>query len=190
MNLIENNPFYLSYYFTAPVDHVSEDFCCHDQAWCWLIDCHITSHQTHIMEVFLELSVLLVRKGFYWGCVNYSGFVPHAHRYSILGDRSFTCWCMRTYKDVLVWLNWTHCFLLEGIKRKLVLASIAWARVHFPFISFGIEYFMNASLIISLHLNLHIVKSIFIYFVITITLGLFNGVDFIFAKFISNYCWL
>lgn len=62
VHLIEYDPFYFSHDLAASVNHVPQDLGRHDQACRILVNRHIACNQTHIPELILQLSVLLIRQ--------------------------------------------------------------------------------------------------------------------------------
>ena len=158
MDLIENDPLDLSHNLTASINHVPQDFCCHDETCCILVDGDITCNQTHIIEFFLQLSVLLIWQSLDWRCVNDSASVFKWISDGVLSDCCLTGRCMCTYEDWLITLNCVNTFALERIELEFVLFGVVCSMIIFSNVIFGIKDFVNTALFLSLHENFNIFR--------------------------------
>ncbi len=68
----------------------------HDEARGWGIDCDISSHQTNVVELFEQISVLLIAQRFDRWSVDDSLFVAQGHGDRVQSDDCFTSRRVRT----------------------------------------------------------------------------------------------
>ncbi len=70
MDFIENDPFNLTYNFTASINHVPQDFSSHYKTGGILIDSDIACDESYIDELIFQFSVLLIGKRLDRRCVD------------------------------------------------------------------------------------------------------------------------
>lgn len=174
MDFVEDDPLDFPNDLTAPIDHVPKNFSGHDQTWGRLIDGDITSNKTHIMKILLQLSILLIGKCLDRWSVDDSWFVSHTDWNSVLSNSGLTSGSMGTNQHILLRLDSSYGLLLERIQCELVLSRVCWSCVNIPFIVFGIEHFMNASILAPFDFNFYVIEFIFILFVIAVISCVFD----------------
>lgn len=62
VNLVKDDPLDLTNNLASPIDHIPQDFSCHDKTGGALVNSHVPSNQSYISKLFLQLTILLVGK--------------------------------------------------------------------------------------------------------------------------------
>ena len=107
----------------SAIEHTPENFRGHNQARAFRINGQITGNKTHVVELLLEVSVLLIGQGFDGGGIYRSCHVFLGHGNRILGHDGFARRGVRCDKYTLSPLETHHGLLLEGIEFKGKLHS-------------------------------------------------------------------
>ena len=161
MNLIKNDPFDLSNDFASTIYHISQNFSGHDQTSWILVNSNITSHQTNVLKLVLQLSVFLVGKSLDRRGIDNTAVLFERISNSIFSNCSFTSRCMGTHQYWLIWFNSFDSFGLERIKCESILFSLQTALVLFALIVLRIIDLMNTALLSPNFFNLNIFQSFF-----------------------------
>lgn len=101
MHFVKYNPLNVSYHLSPSIQIVSQNFSSHDNATSLRIHRNITSDDTYRIELFGELSIFLVGKGFDWRGVDNFPFVFQSQSDTILRHYCFTSTGMCSHKNTL-----------------------------------------------------------------------------------------
>ena len=172
MHLVEDHPLNFPDNLAASVDHVPQNLGRHHQASGILVNSHVTSHQTDVIELVLELSVLLVGKSLDRGCVYHSAVPLERIGNSVLRNRRLTCRRVGADQNRLIRLYSSDRFGLEGVQNKWVLFGLKTSLVLFPFIVLGVVHLMDAPLLFSDPLDLDVLQPFLAYLLILLILFL------------------
>jgi len=121
VDLIEDDPFNVLDLAAVVVKHRLEDFGCHDQTGCVLIELDIASDDANIPKLQLEVPVFLVTQGLNRRGVNRLGHVSSGKRDGILRDHCLTRRGMGCNHNTVTLLQPVDGALLKVIKLEAEL---------------------------------------------------------------------